>query len=323
VERSEGEVPEVICLGILVADVIAKPVDVFPGRGKLVLVKQLELHTGGCASNTGIGLARIGISAGVIGKVGNDGFGDFFVKAMQREGIDTANIMREDTAITSATMVLVHGDGERSFIHCLGANAALRLADVDLSALAGSRLLHVAGSLLLPGLDGPPTAQVLKQAKARGLMTSLDTAWDSTGQWMTLIQPSLPYLDYFLPSIEEARMLTGQERPADVAAALLDHGVGVVALKMGQDGCYVAGRAQSVRLPAFDVPTVDATGAGDAFAAGFLAGVLKGWDLEQTARFANAVGALCVLAIGTTAGIKGMEETLEFMASTPLRRASS
>ncbi len=313
---------EVTCLGILVADVVAKPVDVFPDRGRLVLVEQMQLHTGGCASNTAIGLARIGVSAEVIGKVGRDGFGDFFLAVMEREGVDAAHIMRDDAANTSSTMVLVHGDGERSFIHYIGANAALRLEHIDLAALAGSKLLHVAGALLLPGLDGAPMARLLQQAKRRRLITSLDTAWDSTGRWMTLVQPSLPYLDYFLPSIEEARMLTGAQRPADVAAALLEHGVGVVALKMSQDGCYVASRTGNVRLPAFDVTAVDATGAGDAFAAGFLAGVVKGWDLEQTARFANAVGALCVLAIGTTAGIKGMGETLQFMESTPLRRAS-
>ena len=311
--------PEVMCLGILVADVVAKPVDVFPERGKLVLVERMGLHTGGCASNTAIGLARIGISAGIIGKVGNDGFGDFFLSVMEREGIDATGVARAAATNTSATMVLVHGDGERSFIHYLGANATLRAEDVDPAAFAGARLLHVAGALLMPALDGEPTMRLLLEAKARGLITSLDTAWDSTGRWMELIAPALPHLDYFVPSIEEARMLTGAQAPADVADALLAHGVGVVALKMGEHGCYVASRSQRLRLPAFDVATVDATGAGDAFAAGFLAGVVKGWSLEQTARFANAVGALCVLDIGTTAGIKNLQETLRFMASTRLR----
>jgi sugar/nucleoside kinase (ribokinase family) len=311
--------PEVMCLGILVADVVAKAVDVFPERGKLVLVERMGLHTGGCASNTAIGLARIGISAGIIGKVGNDGFGDFFLSVMEREGVEATAVARDAATNTSATMVLVHGDGERSFIHYLGANAVLRAEDVDPAAFAGARVLHVAGALLMPALDGEPTMRLLLEAKARGLITSLDTAWDSTGRWMELIAPALPHLDYFVPSIEEARMLTRAQAPADIADALLAHGVGVVALKMGEHGCYVASRSQRLRLPAFDVATVDATGAGDAFAAGFLAGIVKGWSLEQTARFANAVGALCVLDIGTTAGIKDLEETLRFMASTRLR----
>lgn len=311
--------PEVVCLGILVADVLAKPVDHFPERGRLVLVERMELHTGGCAGNTAIGLRRIGIPAGVIGKVGEDGFGDFYLSVMAREGVDYSGIARDRSANTSSTMVLVHGDGERSFIHYIGANAQLRAEEVDLGLLDGARVLHVAGALLMPGLDGEPTASLLQAARARGLVTSLDTAWDSTGRWMKAIAPALPHLDYFLPSIEEARMLTGAHDPADIAEALLACGTGVVALKMGEDGCYVAGRGEKLRVPAFDVATIDATGAGDAFVAGFLAGVVKGWSLRETARFANAVGALCTLAIGTTAGIRSMEETREFMASARLR----
>ncbi|HUT74000.1 MAG TPA: sugar kinase [Armatimonadota bacterium] len=312
--------PEVVCVGILVADVLAKPVDVFPERGRLTLVDRMELHTGGCAANTAVGLARVGVSTGLIGRVGDDGFGDFYMSAMQREAVDACGIIRDPAANTSSTMVLVHGDGERSFIHCLGANAALRAQDVDLDAIAGAKVLHVAGTFLMPALDGEPTARLLREAKRRGIITSLDTAWDSTGRWMELIEPALPHLDYFVPSIEEARRITGADDPADIAQVLFGHGVGVVALKMGDAGCYVASRDQRLRLPSFEVATVDATGAGDAFAAGFLAGVVEGWSLEQTARFANAVGALCVLAVGTTAGIKNMDETREFMASARLRQ---
>jgi sugar/nucleoside kinase (ribokinase family) len=313
--------PEVVCLGILVADVLARPVDAFPERGRLTLVDRMELHTGGCAGNTAVGLSRLGISARVIGKIGNDGFGDFYVSVMARERVDAGGIVRDDSANTSSTMVLIHGDGERSFIHYIGANGTLHAEDIDLAQLAGVKLLHVAGALLMPGIDGEPTARILKHAKERGIITSMDTVWDGTGRWMAAIEPALTYLDYFLPSIEEARMLTGVESPEDVAEAFLARGVGVVALKMGEDGCYVATRSGQFRVPAFEVPAIDATGAGDAFAAGFLAGVVKGWSLRETARFANAVGALCTLAIGTTAGIKSMAETQQFMLSTGLRVA--
>jgi len=136
---------------------------------------------------------------------------------------------------------------------------------------------------------------------------------------MTALEPALEHLDYFLPSVEEARMLSELNEPVDIAQFFLARGVGVVALKMGEDGCYVASRAEAFCVPAFAVSAMDATGAGDAFAAGFLAGVVKGWSLRETARLANAVGALCTLAMGTTAGIRSMEATLEFMAATPLR----
>jgi len=311
--------PQVICLGILVVDILARPVDEFPQRGRLTLVDRMELHTGGCAGNTAIGLSRVGISAGVMGKVGEDGFGDFLLSVMRRERVDAAGIVRDRSANTSATMVLVHGDGERSFIHYIGANGKLRVEDVDLDRLVGARALHIAGALLMPELDGEPTARLLEHAQRRRIITSLDTAWDSAGRWMKALEPALEHLDYFLPSVEEARMLSGRDQPADIAEFFLSRGVGVVALKMGEDGCYVASRAENFRMPAFAVSPIDATGAGDAFAAGFLAGVVKGWGLRETARFANAVGALCTLAIGTTAGIRSMQATLDFMAATPVR----
>jgi sugar/nucleoside kinase (ribokinase family) len=306
---------EVTCLGILVADLVGKPVDEYPSRGKLVLVDQLELHSGGCASSTGVALSKIGISAAMIGKVGSDGLGDFMIGVLAKNGIDARGVVRDPKVGTSGTMVMVHSDGERSFIHYLGANAALTENDVDFDLLDGTKILHVAGSFLMPGIDGEPTARVLKRAQEIGIITTLDTAWDSKGRWMSLLAPCLPYLDYAVPSIEEARMCTGKHDPADVAKVLRDHGVKTVALKMGEEGCYIRSADAEIRIPRYQVKAIDALGAGDCFSAGFLTGVLKGWDLEQTGRFANAVGALCVMALGATTGVKSLDETLAFMAS--------
>lgn len=304
---------EVTCLGILVADLVGKPVDEFPGRGKLVLVDQLELHSGGCAANTGVGLAKIGISTGIIGKVGSDGLGEFLIGVLSKNGLDARGVVRDPNVGTSGTMVMVHGDGERSFIHYLGANATLTEADVDFDLLKGTKILHVAGSFLMPAFDGEPTAHVLKKAQELGITTTLDTAWDSKGRWMSVLQPCLQYIDYAVPSIEEARLVTGKHDPADVAKVLMDHGVKTVGLKMGEDGCYIRSSDAEIRIPRYEVNAIDALGAGDAFAAGFLTGVLKGWDLEKTGRFANAVGASCVMALGATTGIKSLDETLAFM----------
>lgn len=306
---------DVACLGILVADLVGKPVDEYPGRGKLVLVDQLELHSGGCAANTGVALAKIGVSAGVMGKVGSDGLGDFLVGVLEKNRLDSRGVVRDPKMGTSGTMVMVHSDGERSFIHYLGANAALTEDDVDFELLKGTRILHVAGSFLMPAFDGEPTARVLKRAQNIGITTTLDTAWDSRGRWMTVLKPCLPYIDYAVPSIEEARMVTGKHDPADVAKVLMDHGVKTVGLKMGEDGCYIRSADTELRIPKFDVRAIDALGAGDCFAAGFLTGVVHGWDLEKTGRFANAVGALCVMALGATTGVKSLEETLAFMES--------
>jgi len=292
---------DVICLGILVADVVGKPVD------------RIELHSGGCAANTGVSLAKIGVPTGIIGKVGSDGFGDFMVKVFQDVGIDTRGVVRDREAATSSTMVMVHSDGERSFIHYIGANATFVPEDVDFGLIRESKLLHIAGTLLMPRMDGQPIANILKGAQEAGIVTTLDTVWSGTGRWMEVIAPSLPYVDYIVPSIEEAKMCTQKEDPREIAQVFFDHGVKNVALKMGEKGCYIRTYDSEMAIPAYRIKAIDALGAGDAFAAGFVTGLVKGWDLERTGRFANAVGAMCVTALGATTGVRSLEETLQFM----------
>ena len=305
---------DVTCLGILVADVVGKPVDQWPERGKLMLVDTMALHIGGCASNAGTALAKIGVDTAIIGKVGDDGFGDFLITSLEKHGADCTGIVRDSEAATSATMVMVHGDGERSFIHYIGANATLTEADVDFDIIKKTKILHIAGAFLMPSFDGEPTARVLKKAKEMGVITSLDTAWDSRGNWMKLLEPCLAYVDYFVPSIEEARMVTGKHEPPDVAEVLMDKGVGTVALKMGDQGCYIKGADVELTIPIYEVNCIDAVGAGDAFAAGFLTGLVNGWDLERAGKFANAAGAFCVTALGATTGIKDQKTIEDFIA---------
>lgn len=313
---------QAICLGILVADVIARPVDEYPKRGELTLCRQIEPSIGGCAANTGIGLQKLGIETGIIGKTGSDGFGDFVRAILSEEGLDARGVAQDRSTPTSATMVMVSEDGERSFIHCLGANATFTVDDVDWDLIGQAKLLHIAGHFLMPGFDGAPCAAVLRRAKEMGITTSLDTAWDASGKWMETLRPTLPYIDYFVPSYSEARRCmghlgVGNDSPENVARAFQDEGVGVVALKMGEAGSYIrAGQNENYheyRIPPFRVRATDATGAGDAFAAGFLAGVMNGFDLETTGKLANATGACCVTEVGTVAGIRPLEETLAFV----------
>jgi len=304
---------DVLCLGIFVADVLAKPIEKVPERGRLELFDEMELHTGGCANNTAIGLARLVISSGAMGKIGNDGFGDFILRNLNENGVNTKGMVRAIDANTSFTFVMIAPDGERSFLHYIGANATLRDEDISFDLIKECKILHVAGSFLLPGFDGVPTARVLQKARELGITTSLDTAWDSKGNWLKLLEPCLSHLDIFLPSIEEAKMITNLEEPREIADFLLDYGIKIVGLKMGVEGSYVRTPNAEIRYPAYKVETVDATGAGDAFVAGFLAGYIMGWDLEKTTKLANATGAACVTAIGCTAGIKSLDETMKIV----------
>ena len=308
--------PEIVCLGIIVADVMARPVDFYPQRGELSLCREMRPSIGGCAANTGIGLQKLGVTTAIIGKVGRDGFGDLVRGILQSHDVDTKGIVTDEQTATSATMVMIASDGERSFIHYTGANAEFTSADVDWNIVQGAKLLHVAGHFVMTKFDGAPCAETLKKARQMGLKTALDTVWDASGAWMEKLRPVLPYIDYFVPSFHEAKQcFPTLQTPQDVARAFQDEGVKVVALKMGEAGSYVRQGESEWHLPAYKVQAVDATGAGDAFAAGFLAGVARNFDLETCGRLGNATGACCVRKVGTVAGIGSLDETLEFIES--------
>ena len=310
--------PDVTCVGVLVADVIVRPVDTWPDPGRLVVVDGLEVHSGGLAHTTGVILAKLGVPTAVVGRVGADLFGTYLIDVLRDNRVEV-HVGRDETISTSTAVVMVSSSGERSFLHLPGANTHLRREDVPPALLARSRIMHLGGYFLLPGLDGAQAAALLAQARAAGCRTSLDMAWDARGRWMALLAPCLPHLDLLFGNRDELARVTGAEDPPRMAAHLRALGVDTVAVKLGEDGAYVDGESWRGRVPAFSVEIVDTTGAGDAFCGGFLTGYLAGWDLERTTRFANAVGAMCVTAMGGSTGISGMDETLHFMDTAPLR----
>lgn len=305
----------------MVADVLGKPLKSIPEPGRLVLVEEMSLHTGGCAVNAATALARLGVPVEIVGKVGSDPFGEFLLSELKKRGIGVEGVSKDKTAGTSATMVMVDPDGERRFVHYIGANAMLTIEDIDEDLITGKSILHIAGSLVLPGIDGEPTSELLQFAREKGLITFLDTVWDDTGRWNELMRPCLPFIDYFVPSLPEAQEITQLDDPIEVARSLINDGVGTVGLKMGPDGCLVmSADGVIIRYPAYTVEVVDATGAGDAYAAGFIAGIWKGWQLEETALFANAVGAMCVTGLGASGGVSSMKDTQEFIKKTPINQ---
>jgi sugar/nucleoside kinase (ribokinase family) len=303
----------IVCLGQIVADIIAKPVLEMPEKGKLKLLKNISLRSGGGAVNTAISLSKLGIKASVIGKVGNDGFAKFVLEDLKKNNVETKGISVDRDAGTSANLVLVSSDGERSFLQYIGANAEFKENDINWEIIKKAKILHYTGALLLFKFDGKPAARVLKKVKELGITTSLDIVWDPKGEWMKKLRYCLPYVDIFVPSFIEGKMLTGKNKKEEIAEELLKRGVKTVAITLGKDGCYIRTKTEKISLPAYKTKVVDTTGAGDAFAAGFLTGYLRGYDLLNTGKLANAVACMCVSKIGGTEGIRSLKETLEFI----------
>ncbi len=304
---------EIVTVGIACADVMTRPVDGLPAKGKLNLVPHLELHMGGLAAVTAAVFSRLGGNAAFIGAVGRDGFGEYVLGSLRASGVNTDHVRFAEGADTSATVVLIDSEGERTFLHQVGANAALSEADIDFDFVKQAKVLHWGGPSVTPGLDGAPMGRVFERARALGVRTSMDTCFDGNGTWLPLIEPALRHLDVVMSSYEEACHYTGQTDPEAIAAFYRSFGVSTVLVKMGAEGLFLSDVTGSWRISAHRVPVVDTTGAGDAACGGFLYGYVRGWEPLRCAQLANAVGALTVQRIGGGEAVSSLEQALACM----------
>ena len=304
---------DLVTVGIVCADVMVRPLDTYPERGKLVFARHLELHLGGLAGVTATVFCQLGGKAAFIGRLGQDGFGDYVFNTMKSQGVNLDKVQRTTEHGTSATVVLISRDGERTFIHHMGTNAVTSEQDIDLDFVRQAKMLHWGGPSVTPRLDGEPIGRVFKKARALGVKTSIDTCFDGRDIWFPHIEHALPNLDIVMSSLEEARHYTGRQNPEDIADFYLSFGPEIVMIKLGSEGVLVKNATQCHRIPAHKVRVVDTTGAGDASCAGFLFGYLQGWDLLRCGRLANAVGGLTVQQMGGAEAIGSLEQVLEFM----------
>lgn len=300
--------PEAVIIGAGIVDIPLCPVDrdVFDAGSHPL--DGISMALGGDAANEAVVLSRLGHPTAIVSKVGADGAGDFVLSQLERGGVDTRWVVREDGLDTGINVVLVRPDGERGFV--TNRNGSLRrlslkdiLPAVASPEFARARIACLASLFVSPMLTAGDTAALFEAIRARGLVLCADTTRPKRGETVDDIRPALRQLDYFFPNLGEARLLTGRDAPDDVADALLDAGVRRVALKLGDRGCLIAGDGARQLVPACPgVRAVDTTGAGDTFAAGFMAALLEGKSFADCARFANAAASACVESVGATAG---------------------
>lgn len=307
---------KVACVGILVADVIVQPVCNFPEKGVLEPVNSITVHNGGNAMTAAINLRKLGVESVMVGMVGNDMFGDFLKKRLNESGVDTKGLKTNPDVQTSASVLMIDKEAERSFFHCTGTNAVFTESDIDYKVMEDCDIVFVTGSFLMDNFDGTETMDFLKKCKEMGKTTMLDVCWDSKGEWGKLLNMSLPYIDYFMPSIDEAVCIADEEDPERIADVFVSNGAKNVIIKLGSKGSFLRKENETKgRLfsPFFVENPVDTTGAGDSFCSGFIAAFAKGKTLDECMEFANAVGAMSVMEKGATSGTKSYEETLEFI----------
>lgn len=310
---------KIACVGILVADVIVEPVSDFPAPGTLSHVNSISLHNGGNAMTAAINLSKMGVESRIVGKVGDDFFGEFLKTKLHDAGVNTSALATDKGVQTSASVALISDGGERSFLHVVGANATFSYDDINFSAIEDCDGVFVTGSFLMNSFDGDDTVKFLKKCQELGKTTFLDVCYDASGRWGEVLFPAMPYMDFFMPSIDEAVMIAGGETDPDkIADVFFAHGVKNVVIKLGGKGSYIrlAGEEKGTVYPCIKgITPVDTTGAGDSFSSGFLAAFARSMEPHACMKIANAAGGLSVTQKGATTWAKNFDE-VEALAKT-------
>lgn len=317
----QAAAPAVLCAGILVADLFVPPLSRLPAPGELLTTDDFLIDSGGCAANTATCLTKLAVPAGVAGSVGGDSFGDFIIQDLHGKGVATRGICRSAAHGTSKTVILpVIGD-DRRYIHTIGANADFTAGDIDRELLSQAKVLDVGGYLILPGLKKHDLALLLQAARGGGILTVLDIVVPAGGSRPLLadLGDILPHVDLFTPNNAEAEILTGESDPRAQAAAFLAAGCRTAIVTQGAGGAVLMTAEATLEASAAPVEVIDASGAGDAFAAGCIVGLLEGWDLPQLLGFATVVGASACTRLGTTTGVFSRRQAEAYFRENPVQ----
>lgn len=290
---------DVVVFGNVTLDVICQTVDEVPRYDSLSF-DEVSVSPGGCGSNVAIGLAALGVPVALVARMGEDDTAGLLRRYWERLGIQLGYIRATKEYPTGVSIGLVDSKQQPRFIHTPGANKTLTAQDLDPQQYIqdGARSLHVAGYFVLHGILFPEFARKLNLARQVGLETSLDVVRTWTMGNPQPLWECLPHLDTFFCNAQEARILTGIEEPGLAAQEFHRRGAQRVVIKLGGGGCWLDSPQFQGQIPTQPVQALDTTGAGDAFAAGFVAARNQGADEIEACRSGNKAGSRVVQELG-------------------------
>ncbi|WP_030904580.1 carbohydrate kinase family protein [Streptosporangium amethystogenes] len=294
----------VVALGVHIVDVLARPVESIPAGQDTHLLEQIRVTAAGAAAATAVDLAALGVPVASVGAVGDDELGDLLVMMMGRRGVDVTGVVRRRGEQTAASILPIRPDGGRPSFHVPGANLGLAVADVGRERILGARVVHLGGMDVTWGLYDPAFFALLDEARAAGTIITMDLL-SNMPDLMQGVRSFLPHVDYLLPNEEQALLMSGAGSAEEAALALLAEGPSAVLVTLGADGSLIAEAEGVTRVPALDVEVVDTTGCGDAYCAGFIAGLVDGRDVAGAARLGTELAARVAGGLGSDAGLDG------------------
>jgi len=290
--------------------------------GALRYVQQFNKQIGGAESNVAIGVQRLGHPSGWFGRLGNDEFGTFILSSIRAEGVDISRVKIDDSAQTGLYFKekRTRKDVRVTYYRKGSAASLLSPSDVDEEYIKQAKYLHITG--ITPALSPSchsTVEEAIYVAKKHGVTVSFDPnirfkLWDR--QQAKQILSSIAFqCDIVMPGLQEAQFMTERETPEEISSYFLEQGVSTVILKLGEKGAYYAEKGKEQFIEGYPVEeVVDTVGAGDGFAAGVIAGRLKGYSWENAIRLGNAVGAMVVTTDGDMEGLPTMEEVKRFLS---------
>lgn len=293
---------EVVGLGLNSVDDLCV-VPHFPEFNTKVKMISLERQGGGQVATAMVALARWGLRVRYIGKVGGDELGSFSLESIGSEGVDVSFVTREEGVRNQYAFIVIDArNGERTIIWDRDPRLMYKPGELSREAVCSGRILH------LDGHDVGATLQALNWAQEEGIPTviDLDKVEDGTEEMVRRV-------DYLISSARFPGRLTGIKDPERALQALGKMARGFVGMTLGSEGCLALTPEGPLHCPGFRVQAVDTTGAGDVFHAGFIFGLLQGWELKRILEFANCVAAIKCTRLGGRPGIPTLTQALDFL----------
>ena len=306
-------------IGFYTFDCIGWPFTAVPSGSETNFIDELTLAVSGAAGTASIAASKMGLKTLAVGGVGSDLMGDWVLQRLRHFGVDISMMQQQDDWKTSSSIVTTRRDGSRPVLHMKGATADFYVDDGMMRQATDANVVHIGGIGLMKRMDTGRNAELMKQAKKTGAVTTVDMFAGSKND-MPAVAMVLPHTDYFLPSIEEAQALTGLDDMGGIAQYFIGLGVKCCVFMLGGGGAYYHhADGSKFKSPAFDIAVKCSCGCGDAFNAGFAVGLNKGFDPQTTVRFAQATSALNATGLGSQAGVESFEHTLNFMKTARVK----
>ena len=300
----EAQPFDVVGLGVNALDLIAI-IDGYPQPDTKVQFQEFDIQGGGVVATALAACARLGLRTRYIGKVGTDFWSRASLRTLSKEGIDVRHVIRAKNSPGHISLVLAdRATGARTLFFRRPPAYTIRPEELDRAALTAGRLLHV------DGIDAAAALQAVRWAREAGMRVTMDGERIVEG-----IESVWPLVDLLVCNPRFVRASTGHAAIQDGLQEMADRGPSRVAVTLAGDGVLGFEAGRWVRVPGIRVEPVDTNGAGDVFHGACAIGELRGWPLEWTLTFANAVAAMKCRFLGGRRGIPRLPEVIEFLAA--------